>query len=205
VKNHRRDVGRAGEDAAVLKPDYPILTERLNLRPLDPIADVDALQAYQSRPDVCRYIPYEPRSREVVAERLANPEFNRSVIDAEGQVLWLAVELRESGVVVGDVVLMYRSAEHKTVEIGYVLNPDYQGHGYATEAGAALLELAFDGLGAHRVFARIDERNDASAGVLRRLGMRQEALLIENEWFKGEWTNEIDFAILDREWRARSS
>jgi RimJ/RimL family protein N-acetyltransferase len=32
--------------------------------------------------------------------------------------------------------------------------------------------------------------------------MRQEAVLVENEWFKGEWTNEIDFAILAREWRA---
>jgi RimJ/RimL family protein N-acetyltransferase len=38
--------------------------------------------------------------------------------------------------------------------------------------------------------------------VLRRIGMRQEAHLVQNEWFKGEWTDEIDYAILDEEWRA---
>jgi RimJ/RimL family protein N-acetyltransferase len=102
---------------------------------------------------------------------------------------------------VGDVVLFWTSAEHRSGEIGYVLNPEHQGRGYATEAAQALLALAFDGLGLHRVMARLDERNGASAAVLRRLGMRQEARLVENEWFKGEWTNELDFAILAREWR----
>jgi RimJ/RimL family protein N-acetyltransferase len=67
-----------------------------------------------------------------------------------------------------------------------------------------LLALAFDGLKVRRVIARIDDRNTASAGVLRRLGMRQEAHLIENELFNGEWTNEIDFAILASEWHAVS-
>jgi RimJ/RimL family protein N-acetyltransferase len=33
--------------------------------------------------------------------------------------------------------------------------------------------------------------------------MRREALLIENEWVKGEWQSEMDYAILEREWRAQ--
>jgi RimJ/RimL family protein N-acetyltransferase len=185
----------------VLKPDYPIVTARLLLRPLDPAADIDAVHAYQSREDVCRYIPYSPRTRDEVAARLADPEKNRPSIDEEGQALNLAVIVRDTGALVGDVMLFYRSAEHQSGEMGYVLNPDYQGNGYATEACRALLDLAFDGLKLHRVIARIDERNGASAAVLRRLGMRQEAVLVENEWFKGEWTNEIDFAILASEWR----
>ena len=52
----------------------------------------------------------------------------------------------------------------------------------------------------HRVIARIDARNLASAGVLRRLGMRHEAHLVQNEMFKGEWTDEDDFAMLRSEW-----
>jgi RimJ/RimL family protein N-acetyltransferase len=39
--------------------------------------------------------------------------------------------------------------------------------------------------------------------VLEKLGMRREALLIENEWVKGEWQSEMDYAILEREWRAQ--
>jgi RimJ/RimL family protein N-acetyltransferase len=189
----------------VLHPDFPIETERLLIRPLDPATDVDDVFAYQSQPAVCRYIPYEPRTREQIAERLADPERTRAFLDKDGEVMSLAVELRATGRVIGDVVLIYSSAEHQCAEIGYVFNPEVRGNGYATEACRALLALAFDGLGVRRVIARIDDRNDASAAVLRRLGMRQEAHLIENELFKGEWTNEIDFAILAAEWRARPS
>jgi RimJ/RimL family protein N-acetyltransferase len=189
----------------MLQPEFPIETERLLIRPLDPDKDVGDVFAYQSRADVCRYIPYEPRTREQIAERLADPERTRSTLDNDGEVLSLAVELRETGRVIGDVVLIYSSAEHQRAEIGYVFNPDYHGRGYATEAGQAMLALAFDGLRVRRVIARIDDRNEPSAAVLRRLGMRQEAHLIENELFKGEWTNEIDFAILAAEWRARPS
>ena len=187
----------------MLHPDFPIETDRLLLRPLDPDRDVDDVLAYQSRADVCRYIPYEPRTREQIAERLADPERTRSTLDKDGQVMSLAVELRETGRVIGDVVLIYASAEHQCAEIGYVLNPDYHGNGYITEACRALLALAFDEFKLRRVIARIDDRNDASAAVLRRLGMRQEAHLIENELFKGEWTSEIDFAILAAEWHSR--
>jgi RimJ/RimL family protein N-acetyltransferase len=189
----------------VLAPAYPIVTERLHLRPLDPSTDVAAVHAYQSREDVCRYIPYSPRTREEVAERLTDPERNTSTMAKEGDVIWLGVVVRETDQLVGDVILFWRSAEHQSGEIGYVLHPDQHGNGYVTEACGALLDLAFDDLKLHRVIARIDERNVASANVLRRLGMRQEAVLVENEWFKGEWTTEVDFAILASEWQPRSA
>ena len=187
----------------MLKPDYPIETERLLLRPLVP-TDVDAMHAYQSRPDVCRYIPYEPRTKEQITERLADVETrNRSTLEDAGQVLSLGIVVRDTGALVGDVVLFWHSAQDRSGEIGYVLHPDHAGNGYATEAGRALLALAFDELGLHRVVGRIDARNEASAAVLRRLGLRQEAVLVENEWFKGEWSTEIVFAILEDEWRAQ--
>ena len=185
----------------MVAPDYPLLTPRLALRPLTP-ADTDAVHAYQSREDVCRYVPYSPRSREEVAARLADPDKNRSTLSAEGQALVLGVELHGTGALVGDVMLFWRSAEHRGGELGYQLHPDHHGNGYAVEACGPLLALAFDGLGLHRVVARVDARNEPSARVLRRLGFRQEAVLVENEWFKGGWSSEIDFALLDREWRA---
>ena len=52
----------------------------------------------------------------------------------------------------------------------------------------------------HRVFGQIDARNTASARVLERLGMRREAHLVENEWVKGEWTDEVIYAVLAAEW-----
>lgn len=96
------------------------------------------------------------------------------------------------------------SAEHSTGEVGYVIAPAHQGNGYATEVTIALLRLGFEGLGLHRIVARVDARNGASAAVLRKSGMRQEAYLVENEWFKGGWSDEIDFAMLESEWRERA-
>jgi RimJ/RimL family protein N-acetyltransferase len=188
------------------RPDLPLRTERLLLRPIDPVGDVDAMHAYRSREDVCRYIPPEPRrTREEMAAFLAQPEVTRTVLEAEGQYIQFAVALRETGQLIGDVIFFWRSALHRNGEIGYVFNPDFHGHGYATEAAEALLELAFHSFGFRRVIARVDAENNASAAVLRRLGMRQEALLVEDEWFKGRWGSEIDFAMLDREWRARQA
>ena len=183
----------------MLSPAYPIRTERLLLRPFT-LEDIDDVSAYQSREDVCRYIPYPPRTRERVAERTAPPHA-RSTIEEPGHALLLAVQLRQAGRVIGDVMLHWASREHGTGEIGYVFNPDYAGHGYATEAVHELLRLGFADLRLHRIIARTDARNIASVGVLRRLGMRQEAHLLENEWFKGEWSDELDFAILASEWK----
>src|SRR5690606_13300868 len=79
-------------------------------------------------------------------------------------------------------------------------------HGERTQAPAAAqarLRLAFDGLRLHRVVARSDGRNDASVAVMERLGMRQEAHFVENEFVKGEWTDEIVYAMLEDEWRTK--
>jgi RimJ/RimL family protein N-acetyltransferase len=93
--------------------------------------------------------------------------------------------------------------EHRQGEIGFVLDPRHQGRGYATEAAAALLALAFETYGLHRVTGRLEPRNAPSARVLERLGMRREAHLIENEWVKGEWQSEVIYAMLDREFLTR--
>lgn len=185
---------------SALRPNYPIETKRLRLRPLTE-KDTDALHAYRSLPDVCRYVPFEPMTREVIRQRLATQWANTTLTD-EGQTLTLGIELAETGELIGDVILFWHSTLHGGGEIGYVIHPAYGGHGYVTEAAHALLGIGFDELGLHRIVARIDERNEPSARVARRLGMRQEARLVSSEWFKGEWSTELDFAMLANEWPA---
>jgi RimJ/RimL family protein N-acetyltransferase len=184
-----------------LAPVYPVRTARLLLRPLTD-ADVDDLVAYRSIPEVCRYVPFEPQRPEDVLARL-NGAWRQRTLDREGQSVTVGAELLDSGTLIGDVMVRLLSAEHSCGEIGYVFNPSYAGRGYAAEAAHAALHLAFDEVGLHRVVARIDARNSASARLAKRLGMRQEAYLKENERFKGEWADEIDFALLAREWPSR--
>ena len=184
----------------MLTLEHPVRTERLVLRPIDAVGDVDAIHAYASREDVCRYIPWTPRSREEVAAWL--PRRTATTIAAPGTGAALAITLADTGELVGDTMIIWSSEEDRTGELGYVVNPAHAGQGYATEAARAMLAMAFERLGLRRMTARIDARNPASGAVLRHLGMRQEAVLVENEWFKGAWSTEIDFALLDREWRA---
>ncbi len=102
-------------------------------------------------------------------------------------------------------MLFLTSARHSGGEIGYVFHPEVTGHGYATEACAAVLDLAFDttsaGLGLHRVVALMDGRNHASGRLAARLGMRQEARHRSCEMFKGEWADLIIYALLQDEWQ----
>ncbi len=66
-----------------------------------------------------------------------------------------------------------------------------------------MLRLGFEDLGLHRIAGRLDARNAASARVLERLGMRREARFLQNEIVKGEWADEMVYAMLEDEWRAR--
>src|SRR4051794_15598068 len=179
----------------------PLRTERLVLRAMTP-ADADDVHAYQSLPEVCRYMTYEPRSRGEVAEQVA-AHSQALTLAKDGDYWQLAVERRSHpGRVVGDVYFTIKSAADQGAEIGWTLHPAHTGHGYMTEAAGAVLDLAFGTIGLHRVAAQLDPRNTTSVALCRRLGMREEAHFVEDLWFKGEWGSTGVHAILAREWRA---
>ncbi len=182
----------------MLRPTYPIDTAHLRLRPYT-LDDLDALHAIQSRPDVMRYLYGEPRSLEEVRDALAT-RAHHPTLEAEGDWLFLAMEQRDSGAVIGDVSLHWLSALHRQGEIGFVLHPNHHGQGYGREAATEMLRLGFEELGLHRIIGRCDARNDASARLMERLGMRREAHFRQNEIFKGAWGDEYVYAMLAAEW-----
>ena len=179
----------------------PIQTDRLVLRSFVP-DDLDDLFAIQSRPEVTRYLYWDVRTRDEVRTVLEQ-RLSMNVLKDEGDILALAVVRKDTGRLVGDVNLRWLSAEHRQAEFGFVFNPSEHGQGFATEAAVAVLDLAFGPVGMHRVIGRMDSRNAASAAVMRKLGLRLEAHFVENEAFKGEWGDELVFAILAKEWADR--
>jgi RimJ/RimL family protein N-acetyltransferase len=182
----------------VLRPDYPIKTARLILRPFAE-GDLDALHAYQKLPEVARYLMWPARDREQVVTAL-NYRMAHPTLEKEGDVLVLAVEHQETGDLLGDVNLAWVSAEHRTGEFGFVFDPRFHGQGYAREAAVEMLRLGFEEMGLHRIIGRADGRNGASAKLMGRLGLRKEAHFVKNEYLKGEWTDEVVFAMLAEEW-----
>jgi len=182
----------------VAVPSFPITTNRLLLRPFTS-ADIDAFLAIYAIPDVSRFLYTDPfdaaTGMAVLQKRTAIPEF-----DGDVQTLTLAMVVRDTDDVIGNLTFFYRSHIHRHGEIGFVVRPDAQGQGFAREGATGLLRLGFSHLGLHRITGRCDARNTASAFVMTRLGMRKEAHFRENEFVKGEWTDELVFAILASEW-----
>jgi RimJ/RimL family protein N-acetyltransferase len=182
----------------------PIRTERLLLR-LETPDDTDDVFSYQSREDVCRYLLFEPRSRDEVAERMVR-NGAATTLEKDGDYLQLAVELPATADaparVIGDLYFTIASLENSKGEIGWTLHPDFTGRGYAAEAARAVLRLAFEELELHRVIAELDPRNNASIALCKRLGLREEAFFVMDLWFKGDWADTGMYAILRDEWLA---
>lgn len=155
------------------------------------------------REDVNRYLNWGALSEADVQAMLARiAPF--TAFDDGHDAIRLAVLLRLSGELIGDVSLWRPGQERDQAEIGFVFHPDHHGYGYAVEAMREILRIGFERGGVHRIFGQCDARNHASAALMERLGMRQEAHLHENAFIKGEWTDELDFAILAREWHPGS-
>jgi hypothetical protein len=173
-------------------------SSRLILRPLTP-ADVDDLLEYQSDPDVIRFIPWPVRDREMVAEAITKLlAFIASCETGLNQTY--AMELKSSGKVIGQVNFMFKDGHDFQREIGYVINPAFGGQGYVHEALVAMVTHVFDMGNVQRVYAKIDARNIPSEKVAQRLGMRKEAHHIQDDFFKGEWTDSLIYAVLKSEW-----
>jgi len=166
------------------------------LRPVT-AADAAPMAAYRSIPEVCRFVPFEPMTVDDLSSRIDGWR----VIDlsADDRVAILVAELPD-GQVIGDMMLRVTSTQHGVGALGYVFRPDVSGRGLATEAAHGVLHIAFEHVGLRRMIARVDTENAASARVLARLGMRLEAHRVKAAWFKGRLVDELEYAILRREW-----
>jgi RimJ/RimL family protein N-acetyltransferase len=156
------------------------------------------MAAYRSDPEVSRYQNWTVTS---VAEVRSFIESLRGMeLCAWFQV---GIALRETGALIGDCGIRWTDASETCpgqAEVGITLAPSFHGRGLASEALEALLGYLFTKVGVHRVFGSVDPRNLASMRLLRRAGMRQEAHCVESYWSKGAWTDDVIFALLEREW-----
>ncbi len=131
--------------AAGLFPAYPVRTARLNLRP-HRAGDLDDLVEFHGSPEVVRYLPWPVRHRDQTRAVLQT-KLGQDALRVPGDWLVLAIELRETGMVVGEVLLKWVSEESRQGELGFAFHAAYQRQGLAAEAARAMLGLGFDGLG----------------------------------------------------------
>ena len=173
----------------------PILkTARLTCRPLTS-ADWPFFLALQQDPDVMRHVAdarRESEIREAFDSRLAawHP----------GDAHWLCLVLcdNETHTSLGVTGYIHRAKE--SAEVGFLLAPDAQGKGYATESLRAVCDYAFTHGGLRRLTACVTEGNHSSRHVLEKVGFVLEGTLRESYWLQQRWQNDWLLGLLKREY-----
>ena len=172
----------------------PILdTPRLQLRPLT-VADTQAVHAYTGDAQVMTYVPPHQMTW------AQTQTFVAAQHGADAQALAITLG---TGPLIGHIIC-HPWVAPRTYELGWVIHPDYQRHGYATEAARAMLAYCFATLGAHRVIATCQPQHVASYRVMEKIGMRREAHFRQCIHRGGDtWWDEYFYAILASEWQVR--
>ncbi|WP_111977401.1 GNAT family N-acetyltransferase [Algibacillus agarilyticus] len=122
-------------------------------------------------------------------------------LDLEDQ--WLSyIICDQQNMAVGLIGLKLQSSDDNRRELGFMILPEGQGFGYATEAASVMLDVAFNILGSHKVVAVCDNQNQASKNVLLKNMFVQEGLLREQFNYNGRWVDDAIFSILQHEYEA---
>ena len=146
-------------------------TGRLLLR-RQTIEDLDDLWALYCDPEITRYIPDAPRSREEAGEEL---EWHKNGHPRRPELgLWATIH-KETVKFIGRCGLLPWTIDgREEVEVAYTIARDYWGQGLGTEAALAILHYGFEQLNLSRLICRIDAENVASQKIAEKIGMSFE-------------------------------
>lgn len=174
-----------------------VVTKRLIIRRMTE-TDLSDFLAYQTHPEVLRYMPTEALTEERAMGFLSR----QAVVDIgdEGGYIAFAIQHIGDAKMIGEVSINLLPKARSKGEIGWSLHPKYQGHGYATEAAKVLLTYGFEHRKLHRITSICDTRNTASFRLMKRLGMRREGHLKQSQFLKDQWQDEYIYALLRKEW-----
>ena len=159
--------------------------------------DWKEVHEYASQERACIYQPWGPNNedetkafvRMIVEDAQKNPRTRFA----------FAVTIQEGSKVIGAGEINVRDAGNRKGEISYIINPQYWGNGYATEAAGLLLRFGFTKLNLHRIYATCDPRNLASSKVLEKIGMKYEGRMRDVLLIRDGWRDSLLYSILENE------
>jgi RimJ/RimL family protein N-acetyltransferase len=180
---------------------WPVRTARLTIRPAT-LDDADATWQIRRIESVGRWLTAASGDRDDFRRKFAEPErLSRTLLIELGGAV-----IGDLYVAVGDAWAQSEVAERARgvqAEIGWVLAPDHEGRGYATEAVTEVLRICFEDLGLRRVFAQCFADNEPSWRLMERVGMRREERAVRESLHRsGEWLDGLRYALLADEWRS---
>lgn len=187
---------------------WPVRTERLEIRPAA-LEDLDAVWEYRRLPEVNNWLGRAPATREAFRETYSEPRRLAMTFvivhpDADGG----------DPTIIGDLMIkisdgwaqaeVAEQAAATEAEIGWALAPEHTGHGYATEAVRAVIDLCFGTFGLRRVHAGCFAPNEPSWRLMERIGMRREEFSRKTALHRsGKWMDGLNYGVLAEEWPGR--
>ena len=180
---------------------YPvdIKSSRLQLREFTP-DDVPRVLAIYGDSRATKHLSFEPRDEQQVDVTVSGAI--KSAHTEPRTEYALAVVAIETGELIGYSRLALEP--HSAGQIGFALHADHWGKGLGSELVHLLLELGFDHLRLHRVWAARSPANTGSERVLTRNGMAEEGRIRHHVHAHGVWRDSITHSILEDEWRGLS-
>lgn len=177
---------------------FPTLeTERLLLREIVH-ADAPALFAVHGDPVAMKWFGADPLLDEAAALKLVDVFAGwRSM--ANPGTRW-GIQVKEQSSIIGTCGLFAWHRAWRKCTLGYELNPNSQGRGYMQEALRACLTWGFDQMELNRVEAQVHPDNATSVRSLERLGFKQEGLLRQLGFWRGQYHDMHQYSLLRHEW-----
>ena len=173
-------------------------TPRLVLREFT-AEDWAATNAYQQDPRYLRYY-----DRDAMTERQTQALIYAFIVwqgEQPRSKYQLAITIARTGELIGNVGLRRDNASDPLADMGYELSPTHWGRGFATEAARAIIGWGFgEWEGLERIHAHCIAENEASARVLLKAGLRQEARLRDHQHFKDRFWDVLIFGVRRGDW-----
>ncbi len=149
--------------------DYIFETEHLKIRKFE-IEDVQSLYENHLEDEVKKWIPNESYADIIEAKDAIS--FYMDCVNNKYLPYVLAVELKETGHLVGDIGVNEVEGNNDEVEIGYTICKKYSGKGYATELLKAMTEYTIETFKINILYGRVMNGNKSSVRVLEKNGYK---------------------------------
>jgi [ribosomal protein S5]-alanine N-acetyltransferase len=171
----------------------PIITQHLILREIIP-SDKEHICRYALDGNTLRYMMFAIQTEEEIDTMIRHAAEEAAARDRKEYIF--SIETRDTKTFAGTALLEIDAHASSSAEVGYIIIPESQKKGYATEITRALISFGFEHLKLHRIFGKCDEQNTASARVLEKSGMQFEGIMREHIWLKDHWRNSRMYGIL---------
>ena len=177
-----------------------IETDRLFLRKIG-VTDAEDMYAYSKSNDVTEFLLWDTHPDPLYTEQYIRYLQERYAV---GDFYDFAIVLKESGRMIGTAGFTSFDLPNFSAELGYVVSPEYQGCGYATEAVTALISFGFEACDLARISAVCMKENLASLRVMEKCKMKREGLLRSAVYAKGKMRDVYVSAITSEDYFSKA-